>query len=102
MDRPPADPKKLLAALGEWETGEVPAGRTMGNLKTGGLRDLLEHVAASGEADTGSDHPEIDAGGLLGAWMEWETGATPPVDVLTALHDAGLRALLGSLAAPTG
>lgn len=101
MDRPPADPRKLLAALGEWETGEVPAGRTMGNLKTGGLRDLLEH-AASGGVDLGPDDGDVEAGDLLGAWMEWETGATTPVEVLTALHDAGLRALLGALAAPTG
>jgi hypothetical protein len=98
VDRPPADPTKLLAALGEWETGEVPAGRTMGNLKTGGLRDVLEHLAASGDgAGEG-----VAVGDLLGSWMEWETGATPPGEVLAALHGAGLRALLTSLVAPTG
>ncbi len=26
----------------EWERGELPPGRVMANLKTGGLRDLLE------------------------------------------------------------
>jgi hypothetical protein len=42
MDRPPPDPSKLLEAWMEWERGELPPGRVMANLKTGGLRDLLE------------------------------------------------------------
>jgi len=29
----------------EWERGETPPGRVMSNLKTGGLRDLLEDLA---------------------------------------------------------
>ena len=28
----------------EWERGETPPGRVMSNLKTGGLRDLLESM----------------------------------------------------------
>jgi hypothetical protein len=31
----------------EWEKGETPPGRVMSNLKTGGLRELLEALAAS-------------------------------------------------------
>ena len=46
MDRPPADPAKLLAHWMEWERGETPPGRVISNLKTGGLRELLEHLAA--------------------------------------------------------
>lgn len=46
--RPAPDPAKLLADWMEWETGETPPGRVMSNLKTGGLRDLLEQLA--GEA----------------------------------------------------
>lgn len=46
MERPPADPTKLLSHWMEWETGETPPGRVMSNLKTAGLRDLLEHLAA--------------------------------------------------------
>jgi hypothetical protein len=30
----------------EWETGETPPGRVMSNLKTGGLREVLEELAA--------------------------------------------------------
>lgn len=46
MDRPPPDPKKLLTYWMEWETGETTPGRVMSNLKTAGLRDLLESLAA--------------------------------------------------------
>jgi hypothetical protein len=42
MDRPPPDPAKLLDAWMEWERGETPPGRVMSNLKTGGLREVLE------------------------------------------------------------
>lgn len=31
----------------EWERGETPPGRVMSTLKTGGLRDLLEELAAA-------------------------------------------------------
>jgi len=44
MERPPADPSKLLAHWMEWEKGETPPGRVLSNLKTGGLRDVLEHL----------------------------------------------------------
>lgn len=54
MDRPPADPAKLLASWMEWEKGENTPGRVMADLKTGGLRDVLEHLAsAAAAADEG-------------------------------------------------
>ncbi len=46
MDRPPADPAKLLASWMEWEKGETTPGRVMADLKTGGLREVLEHLAS--------------------------------------------------------
>jgi hypothetical protein len=46
MDRPPPDPAKLLDAWMEWERGETPPGRVMSNLKTGGLREVLEGLVA--------------------------------------------------------
>lgn len=46
MDRPPTDPKKLLEHWMEWERGETTPGRVMANLKTAGLREVLEHLAA--------------------------------------------------------
>jgi hypothetical protein len=41
-ERPAPDPSKLLVWWMEWERGETPPGRVMANLKTGGLRELLE------------------------------------------------------------
>jgi hypothetical protein len=54
MDRPPPDPVKLLSAWMEWERGETTPGRTMATLKTGGLRTVLEDMAAAAEADAGA------------------------------------------------
>jgi hypothetical protein len=54
VDRPPPDPKALLAYWMEWERGETPPGRVMSNLKTGGLRDLLEQWAAAEPASSGA------------------------------------------------
>jgi hypothetical protein len=51
MERPPADPVKLLDSWMEWERGEITPGRVMADLKTGGLRDVLEHLAAAAAAD---------------------------------------------------
>ncbi len=45
-DRPAPDAAKLLADWMEWEQGVTPPGRVMSNLKTHGLRDLLEGLAA--------------------------------------------------------
>lgn len=53
MDRPPADPVKLLAAWMEWERGETPPGRVMSNLKTAGMREVLEALVAASQADRG-------------------------------------------------
>jgi hypothetical protein len=50
VDRPPADVAKLLAYWMEWERGEVPPGRVMSNLKTGGLRELLEQLSATSKS----------------------------------------------------
>jgi hypothetical protein len=40
--RPPPDPAKLLGYWMEWERAETPPGRVISNLKTAGLRELLE------------------------------------------------------------
>lgn len=59
MERPPADPVKLLAKWMEWEKGEITPGRLLADLKTGGLRDVLEHLAgeATGSAPSAADVP---------------------------------------------
>jgi hypothetical protein len=50
MELPEPDPSKLLQAWMEWERGEVTPGRVMANLKTGGLRQLLEGLVAHQQA----------------------------------------------------
>jgi hypothetical protein len=42
---PAPDASKLLGFWMEWERGETPPGRVMSNLKTAGLRELLESLA---------------------------------------------------------
>jgi hypothetical protein len=37
----------LLAYWNEWERGETPPGRVMSNLKTAGLRELLEELVGA-------------------------------------------------------
>ena len=50
MDRPAPDPRKLLDHWEEWERGETPPGRVMSDLKTGGIRELLQDLAAAAAA----------------------------------------------------
>ncbi|MDP8987037.1 MAG: hypothetical protein M3N25_04990 [Actinomycetota bacterium] len=45
-ERPPPDPSKLLATWMEWERGGETPGRIIANLKTGGMRELLEQLVA--------------------------------------------------------
>jgi hypothetical protein len=45
MELPAPDARKLLQSWMEWERGDVTPGRVMANLKTGGLRQLLEALA---------------------------------------------------------
>ena len=47
-DRPPPEPEKLLSDWMEWERGETPPGRVISNLKTHGMRELLEALVAQG------------------------------------------------------
>jgi hypothetical protein len=48
---PPPDPIKLLDAWMEWEKGVETPGRVMANLKTAGMRELLEALVAAGPAE---------------------------------------------------
>jgi predicted methyltransferase len=50
MDRPPPDPVKLLDIWMRWERGDETPGRVMADLKTGGMREVLEHLADPGVA----------------------------------------------------
>ena len=50
MEKPPTDPQKLLNYWMEWERGEATPGRVMSNLKTAGLREVLEHLTSDAAA----------------------------------------------------
>ena len=63
MDVPPPDPQKLLAYWMEWERGEVPPGRVMSNLKTAGLRTLLEQWAGEAPTPAVGATPDTGPGG---------------------------------------
>jgi hypothetical protein len=60
MDRPLPDPAKLLEEWMEWERGESTPGRVMANLKTSGLRDLLEHLVADTDPSSPPEAAEAD------------------------------------------
>jgi hypothetical protein len=47
VEIPPPDAAKLLAYWMEWERGETPPGRVISNLKTAGMRELLEQLASA-------------------------------------------------------
>jgi hypothetical protein len=53
MELPPPDPVKLLDHWMAWEKGDVPPGKTLSELKTGGLRQVLEDLVAAGRASGG-------------------------------------------------
>jgi hypothetical protein len=53
MEAPTPDPNKLLQSWMEWERGEVTPGRVMANMKTGGMRQLLEELSGSAGAPSG-------------------------------------------------
>ncbi|HSS10421.1 MAG TPA: death domain-containing protein [Acidimicrobiales bacterium] len=57
MDRPLPDPAKLLNEWMEWERGEATPGRVMANLKTAGLRDLLEQLVHEPVSPTEPNQP---------------------------------------------
>jgi hypothetical protein len=62
--RAPAEPTKLLDYWMEWEHGETPPGRVISNLKTAGMKELLEalveaqQAAANTAAASGDPGPE--------------------------------------------
>jgi hypothetical protein len=58
MTHPAPDATKLLQAWMEWERGDTPPGRVMSNLKTGGLRILLEELSAATPVLSEEELPE--------------------------------------------
>ena len=62
MDHLPGDPRELLRLWLEWEQGEATPGRTLANLKTAGMRELLDQLAAAAAAAVPSGGGEAARG----------------------------------------
>ena len=60
----------------EWERGDMPPGRVMSNLKTGGLRDLLEEMARGAGTQPGAAAGAAP-GSVAGAAPGSVAGAAP-------------------------
>lgn len=48
FERPVPDLNKLITAWESWEKGEEQPGRTLANMKTAGLAEILAELKASG------------------------------------------------------
>lgn len=48
FDRPAPDLNKIITAWETWEKGEEAPGKTLANLKTAGLDEILAELKASG------------------------------------------------------
>ncbi len=86
-ERPPPQPAKLLNIWEAWRRGESLPGRTMADLKLGGLRELLE-----------ADPDESTSQVLLASWMKWEKAQVGPGEVLAEMEAAGVDQALTRLA----
>ncbi len=92
MEIPAPDPNKLLLSWMEWERGEVTPGRVMANLKTGGMRELLEDLLATtsiasarprGQSgDLAVSSAEHVTAGAVGGAGEEASEPSPPNDPL--------------------
>jgi hypothetical protein len=54
FDRPAPDLNKIFTAWETWEKGEEAPGKTLANLKTAGLDQILAELKSSGWASTTS------------------------------------------------
>lgn len=55
VERAPGDPRELLRLWMLWEEGETTPGKLISELKTKGLRELLEHLVAQLEKPPSSE-----------------------------------------------
>ena len=67
METPAPDPAKLLEAWMEWERGETPPGRVISNLKTAGMRELLDQLVAGAPAPAQPPAP-VEGAPAAEAW----------------------------------
>ena len=85
-DRPKPSPQKLRNQFADWERGDELPGRTLANLKTGFLPEVLAELETTSELSA-----------ILDIWQQWERGDEGPAVVLDALKAHGLDKLLDEL-----
>lgn len=91
FERPPAEPAKLTETWRLWTSGEELPGRTMADLKIGGLDLVLDALVEAEEIGTE----------LIDPWSTWEKGRLTPEAALAALTEAGLGDLMNVIDART-
>ena len=89
FQRPPAEPDKLAAAWAAWSAGDEEPGRTMADLKIGGLDVILEDLANQ------SDTAKV----MFEPWAGWERGRVTPADALAGLAEAGVADVISAITA---
>ncbi len=88
FERPAPDINKISEAWRVWTVDdEALPGRTMADLKIGGLDYLLETIA----------HDAEQLAPALEAWTSWEKGKLGPNEALDALTKAGLDDIVAAL-----
>lgn len=86
-ERPAPAPRKLLDQFNEWVNDVELPGRTMANLKTGFLPDILSEL-----------EPTEQITAMLEIWGGWEKGRVGPEEVLGVLKEQGINDVLSELA----
>lgn len=89
FERPPASPEAIQKAWDTWSTGEELPGRTLADLKIGGLDLTLEVLGEDNEV----------AAQLHTHWVDWEKARATPGEVMDALVAGGLGAYIEALTA---
>lgn len=91
FERPAPDISKIVDAWRTWEAQgeEVLPGRTVADLKIGGLDRILETLLEQGD----------DIAPAAAAWSGWERGKVGPEDTIAALIEAGISDIVEALAA---
>jgi hypothetical protein len=92
FERPAPDIDKIVEAWQIWTAGgeDVLPGRTMADLKIGGVDLMLATLAE--DTEQVRDAAE--------AWQSWEKGRVSPEDTLATLTSTGFGDIVGALAEP--
>jgi hypothetical protein len=87
--RPAPDLAKIIEAWSLWKAGgDALPGRTMADMKIGGIDKVFETVATDADQVANS----------LAIWKQWESGKVGPNETLAGLAEAGFDDVIAALA----